>query len=73
MLLQQIDNAVDFIKNVTDFAPETGMILGSGLGGYADTLENPVYIPYGDIPDFPTSSVAGHTGRFVLGERFGKK
>ena len=49
------------------------MILGSGLGDYADKIENPVKISYHDIPDFPVSTVAGHAGQFVLGTCMGKK
>ncbi|MGI6193174.1 MAG: purine-nucleoside phosphorylase [Christensenellales bacterium] len=69
----RIEGAVKHIKSVCDFEPEIGLVLGSGLGDYAETLENPVIINYADIPGFPTSSVAGHKSRFVLGERFGKK
>ncbi len=50
-----------------------GMILGSGLGGYADTFENVHYVNYADIDGFPVSSVAGHAGRFAIGDRFGKR
>jgi xanthosine phosphorylase len=49
-------------------APRLGIVLGSGLGGLADLLEDSVAIPYGEIPGFPTSTVAGHAGRFVVGE-----
>jgi purine-nucleoside phosphorylase len=47
--------------------PLLGIILGSGLGGFADSLERPVAIDYADLPDFPRSSVHGHAGRLVLG------
>lgn len=53
--------------------PEIGLILGSGLGDYADKIENKICIPYGQLPDFPVSTVAGHSGQFVLGEICGKK
>jgi xanthosine phosphorylase len=49
------------------FAPRLGIVLGSGLGGLADELADPVAIPYAEIPGFPPSTVAGHAGRFVLG------
>lgn len=55
-----IDEAVRIIRQRTDLVPEVGMILGSGLGDYADRIENPVKIPYQDIPNFPVSTVAGH-------------
>ena len=51
---------------------KTGLILGSGLGDYPERLDNTRTLDYADIPDFPRSSVAGHRGRFVVGERFGK-
>ena len=48
--------------------PRLGIVLGSGLGGLADLLEDAVAIPYAEIPGFPTSTVAGHAGRFLVGE-----
>ena len=49
------------------FRPRLGIVLGSGLGGLADALEDAVAVPYADIPGFPPSTVPGHAGRFVLG------
>ena len=49
------------------FTPEIGLILGSGLGLLADSLENKIIFPYETLPDFPKSTVAGHSGRLVLG------
>lgn len=54
------------------FQPAVALILGSGLGGFADTLTNKVVIPYEDLPTFPRSSVPGHAGRLVLGQRDGQ-
>lgn len=48
-------------------APKVGIILGSGLGGLAETIEEPVAVPYASLPDFPTSTVEGHVGRFIFG------
>lgn len=48
-------------------SPRTGIILGSGLGGFADAVEEAVAIPYGDLPGFPETGVAGHAGRLTLG------
>jgi purine-nucleoside phosphorylase len=69
----------DVIKTATDLlAPlcgencKIGLILGSGLGGYAEKLSNPRTLRYADIPGFPRSRVPGHKGRFVIGELFGK-
>jgi inosine/guanosine/xanthosine phosphorylase family protein len=48
--------------------PRLGIVLGSGLGGLADLLDDAVAIPYAEIPGFPTSTVPGHAGRFLVGE-----
>lgn len=48
--------------------PRVGLVLGSGLGGFADRIARAEDVPYGSLPDFPTSTVAGHAGRFVCGE-----
>ncbi|MBR3320902.1 MAG: purine-nucleoside phosphorylase, partial [Exiguobacterium sp.] len=53
--------------------PEIGLILGSGLGVLADEIENPVAIPYEEIPHFPVSTVEGHAGQLVFGELEGKR
>lgn len=55
-----------------DRKPRIAIILGSGLGDLADRIEDPVYLPYADIPDFPQSTVAGHPGRFVIGRLEGQ-
>lgn len=68
-----IENAVRIISERIDFSPEIGMILGSGLGDYADQIKNPVKISYSEIPNFPISTVAGHAGQFVLGTCMGKR
>ena len=59
--------AAAHIQQQTDLRPVIGMILGSGLGSFADSVENPTMIPYGDIPNWPGSSVKGHAGRLVIG------
>jgi purine-nucleoside phosphorylase len=51
--------------------PQVGLILGSGLGGYADKLANATAIDYANIPDFPRSTVPGHSGKLVVGARAG--
>ena len=57
----------EYYRSVTDFEPRVGLILGSGLGGYAGNMEVVKEIPYGEIPGFPVSTVQGHDGRFLLG------
>ena len=71
-LSTRIQNAVDYIRSRTDAEPTFGMILGSGLGDFADTLENRQVIPFTDIPDFPAATVPGHAGAFVFGRKHGK-
>lgn len=62
--------AADHVRSVLpkDFEPKVGIILGSGMGGVADAIDNPTVIPYGDIPDFPKSTVSGHKGQLVCGQ-----
>lgn len=67
-----IEEAVERLKPLCGENCKIGLILGSGLGEYADRLENPRYVSYKDIPGFPQSHVPGHKGRFVVGELFGK-
>jgi purine-nucleoside phosphorylase len=68
-LVKHLDLAGDFIRlrlgerNV----PRLGIILGSGLGGLADEIEDALYVPYADVPYFPMSTVEGHAGRLVIG------
>lgn len=59
--------AADVIRSRITVQPEVGLVLGSGLGGLADTLEQAVAIPYSDIPGWPVSTVHGHQGRLVIG------
>lgn len=70
--LEIIERCVSIIRERTDMEPEIGLILGSGLGSYAERIENAVVIPYKDLPDFPVSTVAGHAGQFVIGTCGGK-
>jgi len=66
-LYGDIQEAVAAIRDVTDLKPRVGLVLGSGLGAFAEQLENRSVIPYGDIPYFPESRVAGHAGQLVIG------
>ena len=63
----QIENAVSHIRSKTNAVPTIGLILGSGLGDFADSLLDKLSIPFEEIPDFPVSTVAGHKGAFVFG------
>ena len=70
--LQQIDEVADAIRTRTKHQPKIGIILGSGLGGLADAVQNADVVPFGDLPRWPTSTVLGHSGRLVIGELQGK-
>ena len=59
--------AADAIRKLHPTKPTLGIILGSGLGNFASHVENPTTIPYADIPGWPLSTVAGHSGKLVLG------
>ena len=63
----ELDAAVDAIAARTELRPQVGVTLGSGLGGFADAVEDPVEIPYGEIPGWPVSTAVGHAGTLVLG------
>lgn len=64
---EQLDACCAFVKARIDFQPEIALILGSGLGGFAEKIEVKQTLDYKDIPDFPVSTVWGHAGRFVFG------
>ncbi len=69
---ERVHAAADFVRaKLGDRRPTVGLILGSGLGSFADGLSNAVAIDYADIPHFPRSAVHGHKGRLVIGERNG--
>lgn len=57
---------------IGDVVPEVAIILGSGLGGLAQDVEAPIAIPYGEIPEFPGVTVAGHAGKLIVGELSGR-
>lgn len=65
--IEDYQKAVETIQQFTDLRPEIGLVLGSGLGGLADLLEDRVAIPYDAIPGWPRSTVQGHQGRLVIG------
>ncbi len=67
-----LKESVDYIRSITDKKVEIGIISGSGLGGLADKIENPVFIDYKDIPHFAVSTAPNHIGRFVIGDYCGK-
>ena len=72
-MLQNIKESTNFITEKTNFNPEIGIILGTGLGGLVSEIEIEHSLPYNEIPNFPLSTVEGHSGRLILGILGGKK
>jgi purine-nucleoside phosphorylase len=60
------------VRERTDLVPVAGIVLGSGLGGLADDVEDPVSIPFEDLPGWPAATAPGHVGRLLLGRLVGK-
>lgn len=63
----QADSAAQFLLSKTSLRPSIGMVLGSGLGGFADDLTPATRVPYSQIPNFPLSTAVGHAGQMVIG------
>ncbi len=71
-LKDQIQKTVSFLKEKVKVAPTIAVVLGSGLGKFADELSGIVGVPYREIPSFPVSTVKGHDGKLVFGNWSGK-
>ena len=71
-LSRAVSEAAEYLRARLPARPDLALVLGSGLGGLADRIEDPVYIPYGQIPRFPVSTAPGHAGRFVFGRLSGR-
>lgn len=72
-LKEKISSAASYLLGHTARRPAVGMVLGSGLGDFADTLEDAVRIPFSQIPNFPLPTVPGHVGALVFGKKQGKE
>lgn len=70
--IHEIDEATSFIRSKVKIEPKIGLVLGSGLGGLADDVKNPVIIPFKEIPHWPVSTIQGHVGHLLIGELYGK-
>ena len=68
MTYEQAEETAKFIRSKYDRPLQAAVVLGSGLGAFADEVKNPVRIPYEEIPHFERSTVVGHEGKLVLGE-----
>jgi purine-nucleoside phosphorylase len=64
---EQLKESLDFIRSKIKKVPKIGLVLGSGLGSFADTLENKIIIDCKEIPHYPPSTVEGHEGKLVFG------
>ncbi len=62
------ESAAQFVLAKTSLRPRVGLVLGSGLGGFADSLSEAVRVPYAEIPAFPRSTAIGHAGQMVIGK-----
>ena len=71
MTLDRINSAYDYLSRNVKARPEVCIVLGSGLGSYADSIEDAEIIEYKDIPGFPVSTVPGHAGRLIFGKKHG--
>jgi purine-nucleoside phosphorylase len=69
----RVEEATTFLKRRISDAPDAAIVLGSGLGDFADRLTDATTIPYGDIPHWPASAVVGHAGRLVVGRLGGRR
>jgi len=65
--MERIQTCLAAVRARTDFVPEVALVLGSGLGGFADMVRQEAVVSYADIPGFPVSTAPGHAGRFVFG------
>ncbi len=67
-MLEKIKETAEFLKSKIKISPEVGIILGSGLGSLGDKISNKQVIPYAEIPNFPVSTVEGHSGNLIFGQ-----
>lgn len=65
--MERLQKALAAVRQKTDFIPEVAVVLGSGLGGFADEISQVAIVEYKDIPGMPVSTAPGHIGRFVFG------
>jgi purine-nucleoside phosphorylase len=68
----EIEAAAQYVREHTRHQPEFGIVLGSGLAALAEAVEDADFIPFHEIPNFPVSSVQGHSGRLVIGKLEGR-
>jgi len=72
-MYERVEEAAAAIRSRCGLLPEVAVVLGSGLGDFADMLLDAIATPYGDVPHWPASTVVGHAGRLVIGSVAGKR
>lgn len=72
-MLEQINQTADFLRSKVSDMPKLAIILGTGLGNLVDYIEDKIFIPYSEIPNFPVSTVQGHSGNLIFGSMGGKR
>ena len=72
-MLEKIKQTADFLRQRAGEMPKLAIILGTGLGNLVDHIEEKLYIPYSEIPNFPVSTVQGHSGNLIFGKMGGKR
>lgn len=72
-MLEKINQTADFLRSKVADMPKTAIILGTGLGALVDHMDDKLFIPYSEIPNFPVSTVEGHSGNLIFGTLGGKK
>ena len=70
--IETIDRLAGIVRSKIGGTPQAAIVLGTGLGGLADSVTHPVNIPYAELPDWPVSTVLGHAGRLVAGQLEGR-
>lgn len=72
-MLEKINQTADFLRGKIADIPQTAIILGTGLGNLVDHITDKQFIPYSEIPNFPVSTVEGHSGNLIIGTLAGKR
>ena len=73
LMIEKINQTAEYIRSKVADMPKTAIILGTGLGALVDHIEDKQYIPYSEIPNFPLSTVEGHSGNLIFGNLGNKR
>jgi len=72
-LFVRAEQAAEYVRGQSELRAKLAIVLGSGLGGFAEELQNAVIIPYTEVPGFPRATAEGHAGRLFVGTLGGRK